>query len=115
MDPSGRAFGARYLIEERAGAGATGVVYRGSIRDDGTPVAVKVLRPELAEDPDVVARFVRERSLVVGVRHPNLVQTLDLVVDGGQAAIVMEWVGGGDLRDDLRTHGPMQEFDAARV
>ena len=115
MDPSGQPFGARYLIEEQVGAGATGVVYRGRVRDDGTAVAVKVLRPELAEDPDVVARFVRERSLVVRLRHPHLVQTLDLVVDGGRAAIVMDWVGGGDLREELRTHGPMTPIDAARV
>ena len=115
MDPSWRPFGARYLIEELVGTGATGMVYRGHVRGEGSPVAVKVLRPELAEDPDVVARFVRERSIVVGIRHPHLVQTLDLVIDGGQAAIVMEWVGGGDLREDLRAAGPMAPVDAARV
>ena len=115
MDPTGRPLGARYVIAERVGDGASGVVYLGHVRDDGSPVAIKVLRPELAENPDVVARFVRERSLVVGLRHPNLVRILDLVIDGGHAAIVMEWVGGGDLREDLLRSGPMTPQDAARV
>ncbi len=78
MDPTGQPLGARYLIEEQVGAGATGVVYRGRVRDERTPVAIKVLGPELPENPDVVARFVRERSIIVGVRHPNGVRTLDL-------------------------------------
>lgn len=68
----------------------------------GRQVAVKVLRPELARDPDVVARFVRERDVLRAQDHPNLVRVHDLVVDGDQMAIVMDLVVGPNLRGLLR-------------
>ncbi|MGQ0624143.1 MAG: protein kinase domain-containing protein [Sporichthyaceae bacterium] len=106
--------GSRYRIGELLGRGGMGAVHRG--RDiDGTPYAIKVLRPELAADPDVVTRFVRERTILTGVRHPHLVAVHDLVIEGNTLAIVMELVEGGDLRRPLREHGVFAPAQACRI
>jgi serine/threonine-protein kinase len=97
-DPDRRAFGSRYLLGELIGRGAVGRVYHGCLREGGAAVAVKLLRDELTDQPDVVARFVQERNLLRGVDHPNLVRIRDLVVDGDDLGIVMDFVAGGDLR-----------------
>ncbi|WP_460433872.1 serine/threonine-protein kinase, partial [Angustibacter speluncae] len=102
LRPGGRPVGSRYRVHDRIGSGATGTVWRGERTDDGTPVAVKLLRTELAEDPDVVTRFVRERSTLVALDHPHLVGVLDLVAEGELLAIVMPLVEGVDLRHHLR-------------
>lgn len=106
--------GSRYRIGELLGRGGMGSVHRG--RDiDGTPYAIKVLRPELAADPDVVTRFVRERTILTGVRDPHLVAVHDLVIEGNTLAIVMELVEGGDLRQALREHAVVAPAQVCRI
>ena len=90
--------GSRYVLHELLGLGSMGQVFRGSARADGYPVAVKMLKPELMSDPEVVARFLQERSILTSVSHPHVVRVLDLVVEGETAGIVMELVRGQDLR-----------------
>ena len=110
-----RALGASYVLDERIGRGATGEVWRGTDRRTGETVAAKVLHREHLEDDTLVERFVRERSILVGLRHPNVVAVRDLVVEGERLAIVMEFVGGGSLRDTLRERGPLRPAVAFRV
>jgi len=95
--PGVRRLGSRYVLDERIGRGATGHVWSGR-RDDGLPVAVKLLRSDLADDPEVVTRFLREKATLMRLRHPNLVQVHDLVAEGDVLAIVMDLVDGEDLR-----------------
>ena len=109
------ALGASYVLDERIGRGATGEVWRGTDRRTGETVAAKVLHREHLEDDTLVERFVRERSILVGLRHPNVVAVRDLVVEGERLAIVMEFVGGGSLRDTLRERGPLRPAVAFRV
>ena len=109
------ALGASYVLEERVGRGATGEVWRGTDRRSGETIAAKVLHREHLEDGTLVERFVRERSILVGLRHPNVVAVRDLVVEGERLAIVMEFVGGGSLRDTLRERGPLRPAVAFRV
>jgi serine/threonine protein kinase len=87
-----------------------GEVFSGTVRESGAPVAVKVLRAELVADAEVVSRFVRERSILTSISHPNVVQVIDLVVEGDTLGIVMELVRGRDLRRTLaedQTHPPI--------
>lgn len=103
--------GSRYVLREPIGRGGMGQVFRGSVRETDAPVAVKMLMPELVSDPDIVARFFRERSILLSITHPNVVRVIDLVVEGQTLAIVMELVEGGDLRRELlgrRTLPPAQ-------
>lgn len=113
---SQRPLGSRYVVTEALGVGSTGRVWRGAERGGGE-VAVKVLHPELASRPDVVARFLRERTLLTAVRHPNVVHVRDLVVEGDTVAVVLDLVDGGDLRSLLSSApgGTLEPEVAARV
>ncbi|WP_328913756.1 MULTISPECIES: serine/threonine-protein kinase [unclassified Streptomyces] len=109
-----RPVGSKYLLEEPLGRGATGTVWRGQVRgEEGSAVAVKVLKEELASDPDVVMRFLRERSALVRLRHPHIVQVRDLVVEGDLLALVMDLIDGPDLHRYLRENGPFSPVGAA--
>jgi serine/threonine protein kinase len=100
------------MLHEMLGRGAMGQVYRASMRDAETPVAVKLLKPELVSDPELVARFIQERSILTSISHPNVVQIRDLVVEGNTLAIVMEYVAGQDLRQHLRRRGTLPPAEA---
>ncbi|GAB7182855.1 protein kinase [Kitasatospora sp. Ki12] len=116
-----RPVGSKYLLDETLGRGATGTVWRGVVREDvqvpgsepGQLVAIKVLREELAADPDVVMRFLRERSLLLRLTHPNIVRVRDLVVEGELLALVMDLVEGPDLARYLRANGPFSPIAGA--
>jgi len=95
------AVGSAYLLEETIGRGASGSVWRGR-RRHGPPVAIKVLHGEYAADPHLVARFLRERTVLQGLRHPHLVRIEDIVVEGDILALVMELVDGESLKSRLR-------------
>lgn len=110
----GRPLGSGYVLQEPIGHGASGQVWRGTDRRDGRPVAVKVLRPELADEPDAVVRFLRERTTLVGLAHPNLVRVRDLVAEGTTLAIVMDLVDGPDLRR-LLAGGPLDPGAVAKL
>lgn len=101
------ALGSRYELEQKLGVGAMGEVWRALDRRSGQRVAAKVLRAEFARDTDIVTRFIQERSILMGLTHPNIVRVRDLVVEGERLAIVMDLVEGGDLRHHLREHGPI--------
>ena len=98
--------GSRYLLDYVIGQGAWGRVWHGRRRSDDAPVAIKVLRAEYATDPEVVSRLLRERTLLQALRHPNLVEVEDLVVEGETLAIVMELIDGVDL-GRLTEHGAL--------
>jgi hypothetical protein len=100
------------MLHEMLGRGAMGQVFRASVRDVETPVAVKLLKPELVSDSELVARFIQERSILTSISHPNVVQIVDLVVEGDTLGIVMEYVAGQDLRHHLRREGTLAPAEA---
>jgi serine/threonine-protein kinase len=108
-----RPVGSKYVLEEPLGRGATGTVWRSQVRDTGETVAIKVLKEELASDPDIVMRFLRERSVLLRLRHPHIVRVRDLVVEGDLLALVMDLVDGPDLHRYLRESGPLTPVGAA--
>ncbi|MFM9556258.1 MULTISPECIES: serine/threonine-protein kinase [Streptomyces] len=119
-----RPVGSKYLLEEPIGRGATGTVWRARQRETagaeaavpghpGETVAIKVLKEELASDADIVMRFLRERSVLLRLTHPNIVRVRDLVVEGDLLALVMDLVQGPDLHRYLRENGPFSPVGAA--
>ncbi|MGV9788845.1 serine/threonine-protein kinase [Streptomyces sp. NPDC003435] len=119
-----RPVGSKYLLEEPLGRGATGTVWRASQRETagaeaavagqpGETVAIKVLKEELASDPDIVMRFLRERSVLLRLTHPNIVRVRDLVVEGDLLALVMDLVEGPDLHRYLRENGTFSPVAAS--
>jgi hypothetical protein len=109
------ALGAGYRLLERRGRGAAGEVWRAVDRRTDEVVAAKLLRSEHVSDRDLVGRFIRERSILTQLRHPNIVAVRDLVVEGERLAIVMDFVDGGSLRDVLHDDGPLAPALAAGV
>jgi serine/threonine-protein kinase len=88
-------------------------VVNGTSDDAGPEVAVKVLRDDLAADPDLIHRFLQEGRLLKSVDHPNVVRIRDLVAEGDRLALVMDLVDGGDLRRAVPI--PCSEAQAARI
>jgi serine/threonine-protein kinase len=111
----GRPLGSNYVLFEPVGSGTTGQVWRAERRFDHKPVAVKLLRPELTSSPEAIARFLRERTTLVGLTHPNLVTVLDMVAEGTSLGIVMEFVDGPDLRAMLSDRGQLGVAEACRL
>lgn len=94
--------GANYRLGDTLGRGAAGEVRLAQDARTGEVLAAKLLHREHAQDPKLVERFVRERSLLMNLHHPNVVAIHDLVVEGEQLAIVMDYMDGGSLRDVLQ-------------
>jgi len=102
----GQQFGP-YKITEKLGEGGMAVVYKGYQQSLNRYVAIKVLRQELAQDEEFVARFRREALAVADLDHPNILHVYDAGFVQGMYYIVMAYVDGGSLRD-LVGHGPLE-------
>ncbi|MEU4498813.1 serine/threonine-protein kinase, partial [Streptomyces sp. NPDC023998] len=94
-----RNIGSRYTAHQILGRGSAGTVWLGEGPEG--PVAIKLLREDLASDQELVGRFVQERTALLGLEHPKVVAVRDLVVDGNDLALVMDLVRGTDLRTRL--------------
>ncbi|WP_327246067.1 serine/threonine-protein kinase [Streptomyces sp. NBC_01320] len=94
-----RNIGSRYTAHQILGRGSAGTVWLGEGPEG--PVAIKLLREDLASDQELVGRFVQERTALLGLDHPHIVGVHDLVVDGNDLALVMNLVRGTDLRTRL--------------
>jgi serine/threonine protein kinase len=114
-DPDGYVLGS-YKILYKIASGSFGRVYRGAERETGRVVAIKVLRRRWSEDDHTIDLFKREGMLGLRLRHPNIVEVLDVNQDPvtGQYYIVMEFVEGGNLRDILRIRKRMEPSEALR-
>src|SRR6266550_9276908 len=96
-----------YLIESVLGRGGMSVVYRAVHTRLGTPVALKVLSPELSSDDAFRERFLREAKMAAAIDHPNVIPIYDTGLHEDSLYIVMRHVAGGDLKTLLMTSGPL--------
>jgi len=101
----GRLIGDRYRLDDRIGVGGMSVVWRAHDEVLGRDVAVKVLSPDLAADPELLRRLRVEARAAAGLRHPHVVEVYDYgeATDGGHPVpyVVMELVTGRSLTDLL--------------
>lgn len=102
----------RYQLIEEINAGGMAVLYKAQDLELGRLVAVKVLRPSLANNPAFLTRFRQEARAAANLSHPNIVTVHDVGQDGNTHYIVMEYVPGQNLKQLLRAHGAF-EVDAA--
>ena len=98
--PDGALLG-QYRIEGFIGRGGMGTVYRAKHAMLQRDVAIKVLPPKFAKDPEFVQRFKREALALANLSHPNIVAIHDMGVQGEIYFFVMEYVDGFNLRDVL--------------
>jgi serine/threonine-protein kinase len=104
-----------YLLVAQLGEGGMGTIFVGRHTGLGRYVAIKVLRPELASRKDNVARFFQEAHTINRLRHPNIVESIDLVEDALDGAYcVLELLKGPDLKTRL-ARGPLPLDSAIRV
>ena len=95
---NGDVLGGRYEILQLLGEGGMGAVYKAMDRELDRPVALKLIRPELAANPSILARFKQELLLAHQVTHKNVIRIYDLGDADGVKFITMEFVEGEDLR-----------------
>jgi serine/threonine protein kinase, bacterial len=112
--PAGQEFGG-YVIVGMAGSGGMGVVYRAEQRDLGRTVALKVIRPEIAESREYRLRFLREAKLASAVDHPHIVSVFEVGEQVGRLYIAMQWVDGLDLRTLLDREPRLDPGRAVRI
>jgi serine/threonine protein kinase len=103
----GQQFG-EYRIEEFIGRGGMGVVYRAEHGHLGRKVALKLLAPELAENPSFRERFVRESRLAASIDHPNVIPIYEASEIDGHYFIAMRYVDGVDLKQVIRERGRLE-------
>src|SRR5437762_7061239 len=104
----GQTLADKYRIEKLIKTGGMGSVYRGKHVLMDKTVAIKVLRPSLAGDDAVVARFSREAKAASRISHPHAVSVTDFgESENGIVFLVMEYLEGRTLKDLIRSEGPM--------
>ncbi len=86
-----------YVLHELLGEGALSQVYRGTQPGIGRDVAVKVIKPELADTPMFVQRFEVEAQIVSRLEHPHIVPLYDFWREPGGAYLVFRWMRGGSV------------------
>ena len=97
----------RYRIERPLGQGGMATVYLAQDDELDRPVALKILAENLAGDATFRDRFEREARLAARLNHPNVVRVFDVGESDGRPFIVMEYVEGDTLADELGRHGPL--------
>jgi serine/threonine protein kinase len=105
----------RYEVESVLGHGGMGIVYKAQDRVLDEPVALKVLRPEMAPSESVAIRFHSEIKLARRVRHRNVCAIHEYGEEGPLRYIAMEFVGGTNLRELVRAQGPLPPEEAYDV
>lgn len=105
----------RYEVIDRIGRGGMAEVFRARDLLLDREVAVKVLFPENASDPNFVERFRREAQSAAGLNHPNIVGVYDWGQHGSTYFMAMEYVPGNTLAQIIRRHGTLRAEVAARI
>ncbi len=103
-----------YQLERLLGRGGMGEVWRAVQRSLGRTVAVKILPPHSAKDPEFVARFEKESAALAALSHPHIIQIIDRGSAGGNYYFVMEYVEGQTLREAMGS-GRLSLSEAPRI
>jgi tetratricopeptide (TPR) repeat protein/predicted Ser/Thr protein kinase len=111
----GDLIGARYEILSTLGRGGMGAVYKALDREVGRTVAIKLIRPELASDPAMLARFKQELLTSTQVTHRNVIRIYDIADADGMKFITMEFVEGNQLRQILPDNGKLPPEKAVEI
>ncbi|HYS82501.1 MAG TPA: protein kinase [Anaeromyxobacteraceae bacterium] len=112
----GQTLNGTYVLQQRIGSGGMGDVYRAIHNKLDVPVAVKLVKRALLEDPAVVHRFKREARAASRLRHPNVVAVTDFgETADGTLFMVMEFVTGKSLARVIADEGPLPESRVVHI
>jgi len=105
-----------YRVVEALESGGMGSVYRAEHTHLGKLAAIKLLRPELTTNDEIVKRFFNEAKAATAIRHPGIIEVYDFgYTRDGQAYFVMELLDGEPLGKRLQRTGRFSEVEAAKV
>ncbi len=104
-----------YVIQELIATGGFAAVYRALQTAVGREVAIKVVLPKYANNPDFVRRFEVEAQLVARLDHLHIVPLYDYWREPNNAYLVMRWLRGGNLLRSIQRHGPWELLATARL
>lgn len=105
----------RYRLTEQIGMGGMAIVYKAVDMRTGHNVAIKVLRPEFNKDMEFVSRFQREAEAASKMTHHNIVNLLDVGMDGENRYLVMEYVEGKTLKEVIQERGKLSGPLASQI
>ena len=111
----GDVLGGRYEIQKLLGMGGMGAVYKARDIEVERVVGLKVIRPDLAGNPAILARFKQELVLARQVTHKNIIRIYDLNEADGVKFITMEFIEGEDLRTILMREGKLSPAEAVGI
>ena len=103
-----------YILLETIGTGGFGAVYRAEQPDIGREVAIKIILPQYANHPDFIRRFEVEAQVIARLEHPHIIPLYDYWRDPDGAYLVMRYLRGRSLRNQLN-ESPLALEDAARI
>lgn len=106
---------AGHRIEALIGEGGMGRVYRATELESGREVAMKVLIPEISRDDRQRSRFKREARVAAALDHPHVVPIFEADERDGRLYITMHLIEGGDVRDAVRSRGPLDPGFAVQI
>ncbi len=101
----------KYAITRKIGEGGMASVYEGIHEKLGTKVAIKILSPILARNPQLRQRFENEANFMASLNHPHITRVLDIEEQDETLAIVMELLEGEDLDDRVKRTGPLSNSE----
>ncbi len=104
-----------YRVESLLGRGGMGVVYRAEQIQLGRPVALKLMAPEVAQDPGIRQRFIAESRLAAAIDHPNILPLYEAGIDAEVPFIAARLVEGIDLKELLVLEGPLAPERAVSI
>jgi len=108
LPSTGELFAERYRVVAKLAAGGMGAVFEAEDERSGNAVAVKLLHPELAQEPEMHRRFKREGSILQALHHPSVVRVRDVGTDArGRSYTVMELLRGETLHARIEREGAL--------
>ncbi|MGC1620605.1 MAG: serine/threonine-protein kinase, partial [Candidatus Acidiferrum sp.] len=111
----GSAIGSRYEIVRLLGQGGMGAVYQAHDRELERQVAIKVIRADMAANPEILRRFKQELILARQITHKNVIRIFDLGQADGIKFITMEYIEGENLQSVLRRKKKLEPAEAANI
>ncbi len=105
---AGQIVGGRYRVGSLLGSGGMGLVFEGTHIELGSPVAIKIVRPQFSQDSHILERFVNEARNVAALTSPHIARVFDAgKLHTGEAYLVMERLVGQDMASLLAQSGPL--------
>ena len=111
----GTLFAGRFEVIEELGKGGMGRVFKVFDREIGEPIALKLLKPEIAADEETIKRFRNELKYTRKIAHKNVCRMYDLGREHGFYYITMEYIAGEDLKSMIRMMGPLNIGKAVSI